>query len=52
MTVPSMPVPKQLSEHDPRRRLRLLEESDAEDLYTVVDANRDYLARCESALNL
>ncbi len=27
------------------QRLRLLEESDAQELYAVVDANRDYLAR-------
>ena len=45
MTVPSMPIPKQLSEHDPPWRLRVLEESDTEGLYAVVDANRDYLAR-------
>jgi ribosomal-protein-serine acetyltransferase len=30
---------------DDRRHLRLLEESDAEELYEIVDANRAYLAR-------
>jgi ribosomal-protein-serine acetyltransferase len=30
---------------DERRWLRLFEESDAEELYAVVDANREYLAR-------
>jgi ribosomal-protein-serine acetyltransferase len=32
-------------EIDERRRLRLLEEADADELYAVVDANRDFLAR-------
>lgn len=32
-------------ELDDRRRLRLLEEADAEELYAVVDANRRFLAR-------
>ena len=45
MTVPSVPVPNQLSDHHPGWRLRLLEESDAEELYALVDANRDHLAR-------
>jgi ribosomal-protein-serine acetyltransferase len=30
---------------DDRRHLRLLEENDAEELYAVVEANREYLAR-------
>jgi ribosomal-protein-serine acetyltransferase len=45
VTVPSMPVPEQIPSHGPGWRLRLLEESDAEALYAVVDANRHYLAR-------
>ena len=40
-----MPTPEGISDHDPRWRLRLLDESDAEDLYAAVDANRDHLAR-------
>jgi len=44
VTVPSVPVPNQLSDHHPGWRLRLLEESDAEELYALVDANRDHLA--------
>jgi ribosomal-protein-serine acetyltransferase len=45
VTAPSKPVPEGISDPDSRWRLRLLEESDAEELYLVVDANRDHLAR-------
>ena len=45
MTVPIMPGPQEISDHDHRFQLRILEDSDAEDLYSVVDANREHLAR-------
>jgi ribosomal-protein-serine acetyltransferase len=45
MTVPSMPVLEEISDHESSWRLRLLEESDAEGLYATVAANREHLAR-------
>ena len=45
MSVPSIPTPEGIFDQDPGWRLRLLEETDAEDLYATVDANRDHLAR-------
>jgi ribosomal-protein-serine acetyltransferase len=45
MIVPSMSGPQGISDHDPRFQLRILEDCDAEDLYAVVDANRDHLTR-------
>ncbi len=45
MSVPSIPIPEGIFDQDPGWRLRLLEETDAEDLYATVDANRDHLAR-------
>jgi ribosomal-protein-serine acetyltransferase len=45
VTIRSVPGSEGISDHHPRFRLRILEDSDAEDLYSVVDANRDHLAR-------
>jgi ribosomal-protein-serine acetyltransferase len=45
VNLPSVPAPEEISDHDARWQLRVLEEADAEDLYGAVDANRDHLAR-------